>query len=64
MDDIREKVLKAMLTDDSFRTLDNFKIRDSYTNASLETQTVLDDIFTRLCGYSLGTIIDSKITLD
>jgi hypothetical protein len=59
MNDIRQKVLKAILTDDSAKTSDNVRIINMY-NSNPEAKQVVDGIFISLCGFSLQTIIDQE----
>ena len=57
MKNIRNIVLEAISTDDSFTEKQNYKLVMIYLNASRNEKEIIDSVFICLCGYSLESIV-------
>ena len=53
---LREMVLDAMMTDDSFNHINQSNILNIFENSSSDSKKILDEVFINLCGYSLETL--------
>lgn len=51
-----EKVLRMMETDDDNTAKNSQRIIDTYSAADDKSKAMLDDVFISLCGYSLSTL--------
>jgi hypothetical protein len=60
---IRDLVLNAINTDDSFNNINSKNIVNLYTTASTNEKEVIDQIFINLCGYSLNTMITNSVVI-
>lgn len=57
---IKDLILKAIATDDSFNMVNNRNIIKLYNSSSDTEKEVIDAIFINLCGYSMGNFILNK----
>ena len=55
---IRDLVLEAMTTDDSFNGGNSRNIIKLYNSATLTEKELIDNIFVNLCGYYLSSQIN------
>ena len=58
---IRDLVLEAMTTDDSFNEGNSRNIIKLYNSASISEKELVDNIFINLCGYSIDSLVGLNI---
>ena len=62
MSSLRNNILNAILTDDSYTPKQDRDIIRIYINSSSTEKVVLNNLFISLCGFSLETFIDQSIS--
>lgn len=58
MNNLKQKILDAIESDDSFTEKNNEDMIDIYKICSRSEKFMLDHFFIALCGYSVNTLIE------
>lgn len=57
---LQEKIAKLIDSDLDYRERYDISIKSKYENANNITKELIDEIFTDLCGYRLGTVLANE----
>ena len=57
---LKDQILNAMETDDSFNQLNDNNIKRLYTKATKKEKELIDNLFINLCGYSISILLASN----
>ena len=58
---LRNVILDAIESDDSFTEKNNFKIEKLFNSSSKAEQEKINELFINLCGFSLETLVSTTI---